>query len=457
MAQVNKILRSFVDGELWDASDVYDVVNVVNNVVESNNAIDNEITIARDGEPSLHDRINRDVGIVFQLNNGTLNTNLNADTVDGYHAGNSSGQIPINNGTLNTNLNADMVDGYHASIPNQPNTVAVRDANGNINANITGSVDTATRLTNPVNINFQGDITANFSFDGSVSNINVSHVVNNSLRLSNYTAGNSQDQIPISNGIVNVKLNADMVDGFHANQTPTANTIPVSDSSGKLDANWIPNTNLNADVVDGFHASLTPSANTIVPLNSSGISDLSTTYIKSDTYTFRRVDLTGASSDYMLQIGEEAIVNFHNTTTVPLHIATQVGTYYECHLVCSNTGGTSGGTAAEIFLNPNNTTYSSSFKYAELGREASRSWSGYPTYSSFRCGGVFVSSVFYITNFVQYKNVKGIYDSYGTSVGYPSLTTFSTDWQDTTTYWTSLGTIIFPQSTLGYVLVRRLV
>ena len=36
-----------------------------------------------------------------------------ADKLDGYDAGNSSGQIPISNGTLNTNLNADMVDGYH--------------------------------------------------------------------------------------------------------------------------------------------------------------------------------------------------------------------------------------------------------------------------------------------------------------------------------------------------------
>ncbi len=33
--------------------------------------------------------------------------------VDGKHAGNTSGSIPINNGTVNTNLNADLVDGKH--------------------------------------------------------------------------------------------------------------------------------------------------------------------------------------------------------------------------------------------------------------------------------------------------------------------------------------------------------
>lgn len=46
---------------------------------------------------------------------GTIyGTAENADEVDGYHAGNSSGQVPVSNGTLNTNLNADMVDGLHA-------------------------------------------------------------------------------------------------------------------------------------------------------------------------------------------------------------------------------------------------------------------------------------------------------------------------------------------------------
>jgi hypothetical protein len=37
----------------------------------------------------------------------------NAEMVDGYNPGNSSGNIPLNNGTLNTNLNADKLDGQH--------------------------------------------------------------------------------------------------------------------------------------------------------------------------------------------------------------------------------------------------------------------------------------------------------------------------------------------------------
>ena len=49
------------------------------------------------------------------VNNGTLNTNLNADLFDNYHAGNASGNIPVNNGILNTNLNASFLDGAEKS------------------------------------------------------------------------------------------------------------------------------------------------------------------------------------------------------------------------------------------------------------------------------------------------------------------------------------------------------
>jgi len=45
----------------------------------------------------------------------------NADKVDGYHAGNSSGQVPISNGTVCTNLNADKLDGYdYNNLPYAP-------------------------------------------------------------------------------------------------------------------------------------------------------------------------------------------------------------------------------------------------------------------------------------------------------------------------------------------------
>jgi hypothetical protein len=221
---------------------------------------------------------------------------------------------------------------------------------------------------------------------------------------------------------------------------------------GMVSDGWVQ----DADTVDGFHASQTPAPNVIVPLNANRILDLSATYVKSNVYTFRRVDLTNETSDYMLQVGEEAIINFTNATSVPLRIATQSGTYYEAHIICSNTGGTSGAGGDPIFLNPNNTTYSDAFVCAQIQRNADSFASNYTTYDAFRCGVAFSTIMFYITNYTQYKNIKGFSDSWGGSTFYPRITIFSTDWRDTTTSWTSLGTITFPQLTSGYILVRRL-
>ncbi len=53
---------------------------------------------------------------------------IDADKVDGYHAGNASGQVALSNGTVCTNLNADKVDGADAG--NAANNVLKLDASG---------------------------------------------------------------------------------------------------------------------------------------------------------------------------------------------------------------------------------------------------------------------------------------------------------------------------------------
>jgi hypothetical protein len=47
----------------------------------------------------------------LSVSSTTVNTNLNADLLDGYTTWNASGNIPLSNGTVNTNLNADLLDG----------------------------------------------------------------------------------------------------------------------------------------------------------------------------------------------------------------------------------------------------------------------------------------------------------------------------------------------------------
>jgi len=171
---------------------------------------------------------------------------------------------------------------------------------------------------------------------------------------------------------------------------------------------------------------------------------------------FKRIDLTNATEDYFLKVGEEAYISFSNVTQVPLHIATQDGTYYEMHIIPANTGGTNGGTYAPIYLYPNNTTYSNAFYYTEVIRNYNAMSSFYVQYSAFRIEYSFSCGTAWITNRTQYKNVHGIYDTYGLGETYPALAVFSADWCNTTTEWTSLGTVVFPQSTSGEILVRRL-
>ena len=171
---------------------------------------------------------------------------------------------------------------------------------------------------------------------------------------------------------------------------------------------------------------------------------------------FKRIDLTNATEDYFLKVGEEAYISFSDVTQVPLHIATQDGTYYEMHIVPSNTGETNVGAGAPIHLYPNNTTYPGAIYYAEVYRSLYGLGHSYSQRSAFRIGWVFSSATVWITNRTQYKNVRGIQDTYGLTCDYPTVIVYSNDWRDTTTPWTSLGTVVFPYSASGEILVRRL-
>jgi hypothetical protein len=242
---------------------------------------------------------------------------------------------------------------------------------------------------------------------------------------------------------------------FNSNEPHKPEFLLYFDTNLKI----IDNTySLNTASLNGRISSVNPQANQIPVLdNNANLILPNTSLIRTNTYTFRRVDLTNTSSDYQLAVGEEAILNFKDATSVPLHIATQDGTMYELHLIPSNISGTSDGVKAEVYLNPNNTTYSDAFYYAELYRNSNDNDSHYYKYSAFRIGWAYTSLYCIITNRTVYKGIKGFEDIYGLEYSYPDLGIFATDWRDTTTSWTSLGTITFPQDTSGQILVRRLV
>lgn len=68
----------------------------------------------------------------IKTSNTSVCNNLNADMVDGRHAGNSANQVAVSNSVLCENLNADLIDGRHAG--NSANQVAV--SNGNLCENL---------------------------------------------------------------------------------------------------------------------------------------------------------------------------------------------------------------------------------------------------------------------------------------------------------------------------------
>jgi hypothetical protein len=72
------------------------------------------------------------------ISNGTVNTNLNADLLDGAHAGNGVGNVPLNNGSVNSTLNADLVDGYHAGNASGNIPISNGVMNTNLNAQYLG-------------------------------------------------------------------------------------------------------------------------------------------------------------------------------------------------------------------------------------------------------------------------------------------------------------------------------
>jgi hypothetical protein len=204
---------------------------------------------------------------------------------------------------------------------------------------------------------------------------------------------------------------------------------------------------VNSLRVGGYGVSATPIPNTLLPLNSSG--QFPASVIPSSGYS-NPVDLSSATTDYLLKVGEVAYIRFTNVSSFPLHIATMDGTYYEMHLVSNNTSGYGN----PIYLNPNNTSYWNSFYYTGY-RVWVWGWTvDYYVYNSFRIGwGVPVSTVF-ISNHRTLKTVRGLNGEY--YWGTDEVSFCGSIWNDTTTSWTSLGTITFPQATSGYVLVRRL-
>jgi hypothetical protein len=121
-------------------------------------------------------------------------------------------------------------------------------------------------------------------------------------------------------GFSRIIIRSCLFQGPPLSPTSTPNTIPVALDTGKLHLDWLP---------DGIGG-----------------------------YGYKRIDLTNATTDYDLQLGEEAYYEWNTTTTSNLPLRIQVsGKLYQLIIISPRWYSD-----ANVSLYPNNTSYTNAFK-----------------------------------------------------------------------------------------------
>jgi hypothetical protein len=164
-----------------------------------------------------------------------------------------------------------------------------------------------------------------------------------------------------------------------------------------------------------------------------------------------------SGADLSLGIGQSAKITASAATSIPLHIACGDGQIYEIDAVGTYT------LVADIsvsILQPNNTTPTTN---SFIVRQSSAINSGAGSYNAggvadggFRLAAVGASiEVCKATFFTSTLNKKSILNSGNSSSVNGCKSGISGTWQDTTTVWSSLGTVILPNAWTGTITVRR--
>jgi hypothetical protein len=173
------------------------------------------------------------------------------------------------------------------------------------------------------------------------------------------------------------------------------------------------------------------------------------------------VNNTGASSDLSLSIGQSAYIDFSAVASVPLHIACGDNQSYEMEVRCiGNTGSTSGTT-----LNPNNATHTNFFVWGQVFNLSTSPSANGGFLSGFIIAGsdIRYRKLFISTTTISKTVISTGYSYLSSSQGL-SVDSMGSSWQaaansntvsDTTTPWTSLGTVTFPVPATGRIIVRR--
>jgi hypothetical protein len=170
------------------------------------------------------------------------------------------------------------------------------------------------------------------------------------------------------------------------------------------------------------------------------------------------IDLTLATEDYPLSVGETATMTYTNATSVPLHVKTVEG-LYEIDLILAGVGSTN-YTNNILYLLPNNALVTAGNINWERIRQTSSTidgWGDNLQQTAFVVGhdSAGVRSSLEVSTFTRAKVVSGTL-LLKSDVDTTQQFLHYQPWMDTSTLWVSMGTINSPLPISGKIVIRRI-
>lgn len=174
---------------------------------------------------------------------------------------------------------------------------------------------------------------------------------------------------------------------------------------------------------------------------------------------FSPFDNTSAVSDVTLQPGESCYITYTSATSIPLYIACGDGQIYELIITNDSSQTLSPSSTAQLYLNPNNTTYTNAFLDTQLYGESvgGTAAANQNTESSATLG--YAPNVFFSRATVSTSTIKKYVHAYA-HAEFAGPSRYNENvwsvWNDITTVWSSLGTLSYGVAHTGTATVRRI-
>jgi len=167
---------------------------------------------------------------------------------------------------------------------------------------------------------------------------------------------------------------------------------------------------------------------------------------------YNPIDVSALTSDYLLKPGEIAYIDYTNTTSVPLNIKTEEGDY---EIIIKPTTVLFTATNGNVLL-PNNSNTATDAVHRQGYSIANNTIAPITTTSNACYMGygsiVNLHARVTTTTLQKHMHLSAITSWSGTYCSYD----VHSYWTDTTTPWTSLGTVTFPLEQSGKIIIKRI-